>query len=71
MYRRYVGVDLSEEAIAKARTRIAQTPNSSASFVVADALGYAPSEQFDVIIFNESLETSRIRAASYNVMSPS
>lgn len=56
MYRRYVGVDLSEEAIAKARTRIAQTPNSSASFVVADALGYAPSEQFDVIIFNESLE---------------
>ncbi len=48
---RYVGVDLSAEAIALARAK--NLP--FAEFVVADAKDFRPSAQFDVIAFNECL----------------
>jgi 2-polyprenyl-6-hydroxyphenyl methylase/3-demethylubiquinone-9 3-methyltransferase len=48
---RYVGIDISDAAIALA------TPKTSdrASFVCADANTYEPTERFDVVIFNECL----------------
>lgn len=48
---RYVGVDLSAEAIALARAK--NLP--FAEFVVADAKDFRPSAQFDVVAFNECL----------------
>ncbi len=47
----YVGVDLSREAIAKARER----RSGKATFVVADIATYPPDRSFDLIIFRESL----------------
>ena len=51
-HRRYLGVDISAEAIARAARR----QNSSTSFVVEDAQVFCPDEPFDVIVFNECLE---------------
>ncbi len=48
---RYVGVDVSQEAIARAGARAA----SDARFVAADAETYSPDEGFDAIVFNESV----------------
>jgi SAM-dependent methyltransferase len=48
---RYVGVDLSREAIVEARARAL----AGESFVVAAVEDYAPAESFDAVVFNESL----------------
>jgi 2-polyprenyl-3-methyl-5-hydroxy-6-metoxy-1,4-benzoquinol methylase len=51
-YAHYLGIDLSERAIAQAQ-RLACDPR--AAFCCADAELYTPHETFDVIIFNEVL----------------
>ncbi len=48
-FEHYLGVDLSEEAIAQARAL--EVPHSA--FQVADACSFSTQERFDVIIFNE------------------
>jgi len=48
-YRRFVGIDLSSAAIAKASRSGA--PNSA--WIAADAQSYTPTESFDAIVFNE------------------
>jgi 2-polyprenyl-3-methyl-5-hydroxy-6-metoxy-1,4-benzoquinol methylase len=50
-YSRYVGIDVSESAIAAAR----KLEIDRSSFAVIDCEGYAPDEQFDVLVFNEVL----------------
>jgi SAM-dependent methyltransferase len=50
-YGRYVGLDLSEAAISRLRSR----QNQATRFLRADAETYIPDEIFDVIVFNESL----------------
>jgi 2-polyprenyl-6-hydroxyphenyl methylase/3-demethylubiquinone-9 3-methyltransferase len=50
-YCRYLGVDLSSVAIAQAGTRA----SAKASFAVADARSYQPTETFDAIVMNELL----------------
>jgi 2-polyprenyl-3-methyl-5-hydroxy-6-metoxy-1,4-benzoquinol methylase len=50
-YGRYLGIDLSEIAIQKARLK----ENETTSFIHADAESYVPAELFDLIIFNEVL----------------
>jgi SAM-dependent methyltransferase len=50
-YRRYVGLDLSAEAIEEARS----TACENARFEVTDFASWSSSERFDVIIFNESI----------------
>ena len=50
-YRRYVGVDGSEEALAAAR----QEAGDNARFVCGSADRYAPDEPFDAVVFNEIL----------------
>jgi 2-polyprenyl-3-methyl-5-hydroxy-6-metoxy-1,4-benzoquinol methylase len=50
-YSRYLGIDVSESAIA-----VAQKPQSErSSFLAVDCEQYSPSEHFDVIVFNEVL----------------
>jgi 2-polyprenyl-3-methyl-5-hydroxy-6-metoxy-1,4-benzoquinol methylase len=51
-YTRYVGVDISSEAIKRATHR----QDEKTFFVREDASLYTPNERFDVIIFNECLE---------------
>ena len=50
-YSRYVGIDLSDNAIAVAR----QQQNPRSTFLTADCERYSPTERFDVIVFNEVL----------------
>jgi 2-polyprenyl-3-methyl-5-hydroxy-6-metoxy-1,4-benzoquinol methylase len=50
-YSRYVGVDISGDAIKRA----SQRKDDRTSFVEADAISYCPNELFDAIIFNEVL----------------
>ncbi len=55
-YRSYVGVDISEAALTKARKRTEASGRSAKnSFVCSDFLAYRPSQQFDVILFRESM----------------
>jgi SAM-dependent methyltransferase len=55
-YTKYVGVDISEEALAKARKRTeANERGSRNSFVCSDFLAYRPEQRFDVILFRESM----------------
>jgi len=55
-YRRYVGVDISEAALSKARQRTEQHRRTSKNrFEQGDFLSYVPSQQFDVILFRESM----------------
>jgi len=50
-YSRYVGIDVSDNAIS-----VAQKQQSERSrFLAADCEQYSPAEQFDVIVFNEVL----------------
>jgi 2-polyprenyl-3-methyl-5-hydroxy-6-metoxy-1,4-benzoquinol methylase len=49
---RYVGVDLSSQAIGSA---VARYPDPRATFVAADGQEYLPDGQFDAVIFNEVL----------------
>ena len=50
-YSKYVGIDLSESAISVAQ----QHANERSTFLAADCEEYLPTQQFDVIVFNEVL----------------
>jgi SAM-dependent methyltransferase len=55
-YKTYVGVDISEAALEKAVRRTKENGRADKnSFVVSDFLGYAPTQDFDIILFRESL----------------
>ncbi|HLY40591.1 MAG TPA: class I SAM-dependent methyltransferase [Terracidiphilus sp.] len=55
-YRSYIGIDISDSAIAKGITRTNETGRSNKNkFVCSDFLGYMPTQEFDVILFRESL----------------
>jgi SAM-dependent methyltransferase len=55
-YRTYVGVDISEAALAKAVKRTKENGRDNKnSFVASDFLGYKPTQDFDIILFRESL----------------
>lgn len=55
-YHTYVGVDISEEALRKARRRTEKNGRAVKNqFVQADFLTYVPTQEFDVILFRESL----------------
>jgi SAM-dependent methyltransferase len=55
-YSSYVGVDISEEALAKASKRSQDAGRSHKhTFVQSDFLGFETSELFDVILFRESM----------------
>src|SRR5271155_713184 len=56
VYRSYVGVDISEAALAKAVKRSQENGRADKnSFVASDFLGYKPTQGFDIILFRESL----------------
>jgi SAM-dependent methyltransferase len=56
VYRSYVGVDISEAALAKAVRRSQLNDRSEKnSFVNSDFLGYNPTRTFDIILFRESM----------------
>jgi 2-polyprenyl-3-methyl-5-hydroxy-6-metoxy-1,4-benzoquinol methylase len=50
-YSKYVGIDLSSSAISVAQ----EHGNERSTFFAADCEEYSPTEQFDVIVFNEVL----------------
>jgi SAM-dependent methyltransferase len=55
-YRTYIGVDISEAALAKAVKRTAENERTDKnSFVCSDFLGYTPTKEFDIILFRESM----------------
>ena len=55
-YRSYLGVDISEAALAKARRRSEECRRQNKNrFECGDFLTYVPSEQYDVILFRESM----------------
>ena len=55
-YRTYVGVDISEAALEKGRKRSqANGRGQKNSFAQADFLTYQPTQNFDVILFRESM----------------
>lgn len=55
-YQKYVGVDISEEALAKARKRTVREGRTEKNiFVQGDFVNYTPIEKFDVILFRESM----------------
>ncbi len=55
-YERYVGVDISEVALKRARDKVASAGRTTrASFACADFLAYHPDQKFDVILFRESM----------------
>jgi 2-polyprenyl-3-methyl-5-hydroxy-6-metoxy-1,4-benzoquinol methylase len=52
-YSRYVGVDVSAEAVQRANARAG---DGKTAFICADAAAWQPGEAFDLIVFNECLE---------------
>jgi SAM-dependent methyltransferase len=55
-YRSYIGVDISEAALAKAVKRTKENGRADKnSFVASDFLGYTPAQEFDIILFRESM----------------
>jgi SAM-dependent methyltransferase len=55
-YRSYIGVDISEVALEKAARRTRENGRADKNcFVNSDFLGYSPAQDFDVILFRESL----------------
>jgi 2-polyprenyl-3-methyl-5-hydroxy-6-metoxy-1,4-benzoquinol methylase len=50
-YSKYVGIDLSGSAVSSAQ----EYGNERSTFLAADCENYSPTEQFDVIVFNEVL----------------
>jgi SAM-dependent methyltransferase len=55
-YETYLGVDISEAALDKARRRSRDGGRQSKNrFVCGDFLGYVPTGKFDVILFRESM----------------
>src|SRR5271170_2987786 len=56
VYRSYIGVDISEVALEKALKRTRENGRADKNgFVRSDFLGYAPTQEFDVILFRESM----------------
>lgn len=56
VYRTYVGVDISEVCLSKATKRTEESGRADKNqFVRGDFLSYAPTQQFDVILFRESM----------------
>lgn len=56
VYQTYVGVDISEAALAKAVRRTAENGRAGKnSFVNCDFLDYDPASEFDIILFRESM----------------
>jgi SAM-dependent methyltransferase len=55
-YRTYVGVDISEAALGKATRRTEKAGRAEKNrFVCGDFLSFVPTQQFDVILFRESM----------------
>jgi 2-polyprenyl-3-methyl-5-hydroxy-6-metoxy-1,4-benzoquinol methylase len=55
-YRKYVGVDISETCLTKAIKRSKENGRAEKNqFVSGDFLSYVPNQQFDVILFRESM----------------
>jgi SAM-dependent methyltransferase len=55
-YETYIGVDISEAALAKATKRSQENGRvDKNSFINSDFLAYHPSQKFDVILFRESM----------------
>jgi SAM-dependent methyltransferase len=55
-YRNYIGVDISEVALEKALKRTREGGRAAKNkFVRSDFLGYAPTQEFNVILFRESM----------------
>jgi SAM-dependent methyltransferase len=55
-YESYVGVDISEAALAKARKRTAESGREGRNaFLRGDFINFQPSQNFDVILFRESI----------------
>jgi SAM-dependent methyltransferase len=55
-YRTYIGVDISESALAKGLKRTNKNGRAGKnSFVCSDFLSYTPTGEFDVILFRESM----------------
>jgi SAM-dependent methyltransferase len=55
-YQAYVGVDISEAALEKARKRTIETGRAEKNtFVRGDFVNYEPIQKFDVILFRESM----------------
>ena len=55
-YQQYVGADISEVCLNKARQRSKATGRENKNrFVFGDFLTYVPTQQFDVILFRESM----------------
>lgn len=65
-YRAYVGVDISQAALRKATRRTKENGRTDKNrFVRSDFVNYVPTQQFDVILFRESMyhvPFSKIRA---------
>lgn len=56
LYQNYVGVDISEAALAKALNRTRENGRAQKnSFVRSDFLSYTPTQPFDIILFRESM----------------
>lgn len=56
VYRSYIGVDISEVALEKARKRTQENGRADKNgFVRSDFLEYEPAQDFDVILFRESM----------------
>lgn len=56
VYQSYVGVDISEAALAKAVKRTEENGRTGKNtFVNSDFLSFEPGQQFDIILFRESL----------------
>lgn len=55
-YQSYLGVDISDAALEKARKRTLENGRKDKNlFVQSDFIKYEPSQQFDVILFRESM----------------
>jgi 2-polyprenyl-6-hydroxyphenyl methylase/3-demethylubiquinone-9 3-methyltransferase len=55
-YGTYLGVDISEAALRKAKRRTEQNGRAGKNhFVCSDFINYVPTQQFDVILFRESM----------------
>jgi len=50
-YSRYVGIDISDDAIRQASCN----EDDKTTFIASDATSYSPTERFDAIVFNEVL----------------
>jgi len=56
VYQSYIGVDISEAALAKAVKRTEENGRAGKNrFVNSDFLGYDPIQDFDIILFRESM----------------